>query len=234
MSWRLALITAALLALAACSGQQHHYDVDRNAYPVKGIDVSSHNGPVDFAAVSADTVDFVYIKATEGIDYSDPMFARNLEGAKAAGLKVGAYHFFRFGSPGHLQAYHFLNATRGRDLDLPLAIDVEDWHNDEDVPESEVRDQLRVMVDALASNGMRFIIYTNKDGYSRYINSHFPDAGLWICSLGATPPQAPWTIWQHSHQGTVDGVSTPVDINAFAGTRADFDRWLDIEGRMEN
>lgn len=226
MAWRLALISTALLALAACSGSQRHFDVDRSCFPVKGIDVSNHNGPVDFARACADSIDFVYIKATEGIEYSDAMFAHHFDGAKAAGLKVGAYHYFRFGSPGHLQAYHFLNAVRERDLDLPLAIDVEDWLNDEGVPESEVREQLRVMVDALASNGMRVIIYTNKDGYTRYIDSHFPDADLWLCSLSPTPPQAPWAIWQHSHQGTVDGASTPVDVNTFAGTRADFDSWL--------
>lgn len=234
MAWRLALITAALLALAGCSDSQRHFDVDRALYPVKGIDVSNHNGHIDFDRARADSVEFVYIKATEGIDYSDPMFAHHLEGAKAAGLKVGAYHYFRFGSPGHLQAYHFLNATRGSDLDLPLAIDVEDWLNDDDVPDTEVREQLRVMVDALASNGMRVVIYTNKGGYARYIDSHFPDADLWICSLSSTPPKAQWSIWQHSHQGTIDGVSTPVDINAFAGTRADFALWLDREVRMEN
>lgn len=226
MAWRKALIATALLALAACSGGQLHFDVDRAEFPVKGIDVSNHNGHVDFAQAKADSIEFVYIKATEGIDYTDPMYLRHYQAAKDAGLKVGAYHYFRFGSPGHLQAYHFLNSARQCDLDLPLAIDVEDWLNDEGIPDDEVREQLRVMVDALASYGMRVVIYTNKDGYARYIDRHFPDCDLWLCSLGSTPPPGNWSIWQHSHHGHVDGSSTPVDVNTFAGTRADFARWL--------
>lgn len=226
MKWRLALFMTVLLALAACSGGQRHYDVDRSEFPVKGIDISGHNGSVDFAKAKADSIDFVYIKATEGIDFCDVMFARNCKGAKAAGLKVGAYHFFRFGTPGHLQAYHFLSTVGQYDLDLPLAIDVEDWYNDEGVDDSEVREQLRVMVDALASNGMRVMIYTNKEGYGRFVDSFFPDVDLWICSLGAKPPTGDWAVWQHSHCGKVSGIETPVDVDAFCGSRADFDSWL--------
>lgn len=69
--------------------------IDRNIYPVMGVDISNHNGAIDFGRVSRDGISFVIIKASEGQQYRDPAFASYYREARRAGLKVGAYHFFR-------------------------------------------------------------------------------------------------------------------------------------------
>ncbi len=212
-----------IILLASC-GQPHNLEVDRSDYPVKGIDLSSHNGTIDFGKVVNDSVEFVYMKATEGTEFKDPMFDRYIRGASEQGLLVGAYHFFRFDSPGHLQAYNFLDVVHEYDLDLPLAIDVEEWTN-EDIPLNVVLDQLNSMISVLQSTGYPVIIYTNKQGFNKYIGSNFPDVPLWISDLAA-PPEQKWTFWQHSHMGKVNGISGWVDINTYNGNRTSLDYWL--------
>lgn len=213
-----------IVIFTSCTSKKH-YDVDRNTFPVKGIDVSAHNGVIDYHKAWADSITFVYIKATEGTDFCDVMFERNLKGASSAQLKVGAYHFFRFDSPGHLQAYNLLSAVKDFDLDLPLAIDVEEWTNDENIPTAEVVQQLQSMVSVLQAAGHKVIIYTNHNGYLRYISGFFPDIELWMSSLEGLP-RAEWTLWQHSHTGKVLGINGNVDIDTFNGDLVRFNNWL--------
>ena len=97
---------------------------DPERYEVRGIDVSAHNGEIDFPIVRDDGYEFVLIKATEGATFKDRRFISNLRRAREAGLKVGAYHFFRFDTPGYMQGLNFLNSVKARALDLPLVIDV--------------------------------------------------------------------------------------------------------------
>lgn len=226
--WRNIVVAAVAAAVCGCVRGALHTSVDRGEFPVKGIDVSSHNGNIDFEAAKADTVTFVLIKATEGTDFSDAMFDRNHQAASKAGLKVGAYHYFRFDSPGHLQAYHFLSAVEGKKLDMPLAVDVEEYGNAEGCDAGRVADELRAMADVMAACGRRVMVYTNKQGFERYVEPAFPDSlpWLWISSPSGRPARGGWTLWQHSHQGAVEGLRGPVDLNTYAGTDADFESWL--------
>lgn len=221
------IFALALSALWACSRGGLHTEVDRSVFPVKGIDVSAHNGIIDFAAARADTVQFVLIKATEGTDFSDAMFDRNHSAASKAGLKVGAYHFFRFDSPGHLQAYHFLSAVEGCWLDLPLAVDVEEYGNPEGYGPERVAEELRAMADVMEACGRRVMVYTNKQGLERYVQPAFPDSlpDIWLSSPSGRPAEEGWVLWQHSHQGAVAGLRGPVDLNTYAGSAADFERY---------
>jgi len=91
----------------------HSVAVDRFRYPVAGIDVSKHNGVIDFDAVAADDYQFVFIKASEGKTYKDEAFDRNYHSARNAGLKVGAYHFFRKNRTGQEQAANLLSVVAG-------------------------------------------------------------------------------------------------------------------------
>ena len=94
-------------------------------YEVRGIDVSSYQGDIDWPTIAKQGVDFAYVKATEGSSFTDERFEANLRGAREAGLLVGAYHFFSFESRGRSQAEHIV-ATVPADGDLlPVAIDVE-------------------------------------------------------------------------------------------------------------
>lgn len=184
-------------------------------YPVRGIDISAHNGAVDFEALKRQGVQFAYIKATEGTDFVDKRFVENAVGARDAGIPAGAYHFFRFDTDGELQAWNFIRAIKGRNFTLPPVIDLEEWGNDETIATSRVIAGLKAFMSVLRDEGYEPVIYTNKDGYNRFVKRHLREHPLWICSFSNPPLQASsqWHIWQFSHRGTLDGISGYVDLN---------------------
>lgn len=201
-------------------------DVSRSEFPVKGIDVSHHNGDIDFRRVAADSVEFVMIKATEGVNHIDSCMARNYDRATEAGLKVGFYHFFRFDRGGVKQGRHFLAATSGRAVDLPLVIDVEISGNP-DVDYYRVIGRLKDMIGYLRRHDRRVMIYCNSQTYDRYIRHNFNDTELWLASESTPKDKGDSReLWQHSHAGHVRGIPTPVDINTFNGNREQFAQWL--------
>lgn len=215
-----------ILALAGCgrSPQSRVYP-DPAKYPVRGIDISAHNGDVDFDKVAADNIDFVIIKATEGATFKDRMFVENYRRAVSAGLKVGAYHFFRFDTPGHMQGLNFVNSLQGRRFDLPVAIDIEEWANAIGQPTHLIMGRLLELIDYLEKHGYKVMLYTNKNGYRRFIRGNFPGYPVWICSLVDEPEDSTWTIWQATHSGRVSGVDHPVDVNAFRGNVTQWEQW---------
>jgi len=94
-------------------------------YDVIGVDVSHHQGQIDWRALAGDGIAFAYIKATEGGNFRDTNFASNWAGAAGAGLVRGAYHFFTPCRTGIDQARNFI-ATVPRDPSaLPPAVDAE-------------------------------------------------------------------------------------------------------------
>ena len=92
-----AIAIAALVVLFVKREHFFHTEPKFNLadYPVRGIDVSNHNGTIKWEQVAEDDYQFAYIKASEGKTHRDPAFARNVKSAQRAGLLVGAYHFFR-------------------------------------------------------------------------------------------------------------------------------------------
>ena len=207
--------------------REAHIEVSRDLYPVKGIDISSHNGSIDFAKVVSDTVDFVYIKASEGENFRDSLFYRNYTGACRNGLAVGAYHFFRFDREGWRQGHNFLATVRNLRLDLPLAIDVEEWGNASSFDTDDVVRQLHDMIDYLNEYGKKVIIYTNRDGYNRFIRFRFDGIPVWISSFSPRPLDAEWKLWQHSHKGKIKGIDGDTDIDTYNGDRQSWKEWLE-------
>lgn len=72
---------------------ERHVELDRSHYPIKGLDLSAHNGTPDFDSIAAAGIDFVYLKASEGESFRDTGFLRNYSQARKNGIAVGAYHF---------------------------------------------------------------------------------------------------------------------------------------------
>ena len=201
--------------------------VDDDKYPVRGIDVSRHNGNIDFKKVADSGIEFVFVKASEGVNHRDTLFTRNIESARREGLKVGAYHFFRFDADGVEQAINFLKAVGHRRLDIGLVIDVEKTGNPKGVSEEEVKKKLTSMVEYMNLLGYRVMVYTNHEGYYDYISDTLPGIPLWICRFQENPINAEWTFWQYNHHGKVDGIAGDVDLNAFCGSREDWSRYLE-------
>lgn len=201
--------------------------VDPERYPVRGIDISAHNGNVDMERVAADGYEFVFIKATEGVNFKDRNFRVNYDKAEKAGLKTGIYHFFRFDRDGVEQALNLLKAVGKRRPDLGIVIDVEKAGNPDSIPKEKIQSRLTHMVEYLNLLGHRVMFYSNRDGYYEYLADAFPGAPLWICGFSENPIHAEWSFWQFNHRGEVDGIEGDVDLNAFCGSREEWQNFLE-------
>jgi len=236
IKWLLIAAAVAFVGVMGWYGWQRYYNyrhgggvtVDRKRFPIAGIDVSSHNGKIDFDKVKDDNYQFVFIKATEGETYRDKTFDRNWRDAHKAGLAVGAYHYFRKNRDGVKQAQNLLDAVRGKSLDLPLVIDIEDDGKDAHVDHATAMQRAKDMVRQLKQNGYHVMIYTNGNGYRQYYKGNF-DVDLWLCSF-----KRPGSVFlydfnfqQFSHMGSVDGVDGAVDLNVFVGDKQAWQRYLD-------
>ena len=120
----LAVFLGAALTLHR-SGALQLNRLDTSEYPVRGIDVSHHQGSIDWEAVARSGVAFAYIKATEGRDFIDQKFQEKWTGCAAAGVARGAYHFFAFCSSGDAQAQNFLAVIPPTPDALPPVADIE-------------------------------------------------------------------------------------------------------------
>ena len=221
-AWKRAAAAVALLAAAACDGLPTGPSPE--AGRLAGIDVSHWQGTVDWDRVAGGGVAFVFIKATEGGDYTDPRFAENWAGAARAGIARGAYHFYRPQTEAAAQAQHFLRTVQLRAGDLPPVLDVEvtDGRSAEAIS-AGVRTWLETVERA---TGRRPIVYTRASFWTAQMGGGFGAYPLWVAHYGAAQPGIPagwsgWTFWQHSDAGRVVGISGGVDLNWFNGSRGD-------------
>lgn len=204
-------------------------------YPVHGIDVSKWQGPIDWHRVRASGVSFAFIKATEGGDHLDERFAENWEGARRAGVPRGAYHFYYFCRPAHEQARWFLAHVPRERGAMPPVLDVEWNHLSRTCrhrpPAHEVRDEMRVWKEIVGAHyGRRPVIYTTVDFYRDNELWRVSGYEFWLRSVAGHPmhvyPDQPWTFWQYTGTGVVEGIRGNTDINVFRGSRGQWGQWL--------
>ncbi|MGG3626589.1 GH25 family lysozyme [Bacillus gobiensis] len=179
----------------------------------KGIDVSHWQGNIDWRKVAADGVKFAFLKATESTNYIDDTFYKNADGARAAGIKVGAYHFARIGSKEEAiaEAKHFLNAVKKTKLSYPLVLDLE--VNQKKVSKEALTDAAVVFLEALENAGYFAMLYTGKS----FLESALEESKLksylkWIARYNHELGRAA-DIWQYSSEGKVNGIRGNVDMN---------------------
>ncbi len=188
-----------------------------------GIDVSHHQGEIDWSKVKNDSIDFVFIKATEGKDFLDTSYATNYREAKKSGLLVGSYHFFSTLSPGKNQALYFLEKMQIDKGDIIPVLDIEiKPKHDKKTLILEVNDFISVIEDSL---GVTPIIYSNQNFFNKYL-ANFQDDLLWIARYNQKDPQlsgsAEWHFWQYGQRGKVSGINAFVDLNVFCCSKDDF------------
>ena len=184
-----------------------------------GIDVSHHQGVIDWAAVKKSKPDlaFVYVKCSEGSTYVDPQFMRNAAGAHAQGYRVGAYHFFRMTSGAQDQFRHFKAQMDKVPLDLIPMVDVE---RDDKKPRKDLQDSLRILLNLLEeAYGVKPMIYGTNRSYNTYCAPEFNSYPLYIGRYGLNKPvvkgPSHYTIWQYSEDGQIKGIPKPVDLCRF-------------------
>lgn len=194
------------------------FSPDRDRFPVRGIDVSHHQGKIDWQRVAADDVAFAVIKATEGGDHVDDAFATNLSEARAAGLAVGAYHFFTFCRPGADQAKNFISVVPRDQPLLPPVVDIEFGGN---CPQRPSPEQLQAELSAFlgpveAAFGKTAIVYVTDDAAEAYAGQ-IAGRPHWRRSLALRPSHDNWIYWQYHNKGRVDGIEGDVDLNVLQG-----------------
>lgn len=193
--------------------------------PVLGVDLSHHQGTVDWPRVAGAGMAFAYLKATEGSTYTDPTFATNADGAARAGLRVGGYHYFNLCAPGAPQGEHFAAVLddvlagvppRRR---MPPALDLEILGScDTPPPRDELLREVRAFLAAVEpAAGQRVVVYAFPEFERTYRFAGEIDRRQWVRRLGDRPPAREWWLWQKSQSATVDGVTGPVDLNQLSG-----------------
>lgn len=205
-------------------------------YPVHGVDVSRYQGNVDWRAAKAAGITFAYIKATEGGDLADPMFHTYRIGATAAGVRQGAYHFYFFCRSPQEQAAWFIRNVPRDPRALPPVLDMEWNHQSKSCKRKpsgpEVRAEATVFLDILERHyGRRPLVYTTPDFYWDTQLGQLPRTQFWLRSVAAHPseryPGEGWSFWQYTGTGIVPGFARPVDVNAFAGSHAQWEKWIE-------
>nr|WP_236650430.1 lysozyme [Kutzneria albida] len=194
-----------------------------------GMDVSSHQGNVDWPKASRDGAKFVYIKATEGVTYTNPNFTQQYNGSYDVGMIRGAYHFaLPDVSDGRTQANYFIDHGGGWSKDgrtLPPALDLEYNPYGDTCYKKSPADMVawtRAFSDRVRERTGRLpTIYTSTSWWSKCTgnNGGFGANPLWIPRYGPEVGTLPngWarqTIWQFADKGTLPG-----DQNRYAGNQ---------------
>lgn len=224
-----ALVFAALVparAIPPSGGRQY-----------RGIDISEFQGEIDFEEVRRSGIEAVYIRVGAG-EYTDEYFAENYEQAKAAGLKIGFYHYVtaRSVDEGRRQARFFASLAAGRELDMRLAMDFEYFGS---LSVSQINAISEAYLDELTALTKReAVIYSDlsnaRNIFSRALAEKYP---LWAAQYGADEPSAngkwrEWVGFQYTDEGRVGGIYGNVDRNIFTEGIFLSDSWR-IDGEKQ-
>lgn len=192
-----------------------------------GVDVSNHQGVIDWAALKKQGIDFAYLRiglrgyGEVGTLYPDRSFDSYYEGARAAGIDVGAYFFSQATTVREAadEALYALRLLRGRTLDLPLYYDWEPVLQEDsrtlDNSQLQLTAQARAFCGILRRAGYDAGVYMNRQqGYYRYSLPCLTDCKLWIADPGGYPDfYYRFDVWQYAHEARLDGMNEIVDLN---------------------
>ncbi|HYG49889.1 MAG TPA: GH25 family lysozyme [Flavobacteriales bacterium] len=180
------------------------YDKQNNM-AVQGIDISHHQGTIDWNELKKEKLAFIFMKATESTAFTDPAFKKNLVEAKATGHAVGAYHFFNFCKTGSEQALHFIATVPKGETILPI-LDLEfDADYECHKTENEVAREVNAFIEKIKANyGRTPVLYMPVAFYKRYAIGNFKNCELWIRSTEdkpSLPDNRKWHFWQYADKG---------------------------------
>lgn len=186
---------------------------------MKGIDVSSNqhpgNRPIDWEEVYEAGYSFVLVKATQGVTYQNPWLERDLEDAFAAGLFIGAYHFWEPGEDPEVQAKSFVGSLMGRKLDMGTWLDWEPAV----VPAYTLSAALATFMAEVRGARPGIGMYCDLAWRDELKTANALPDRLWLAAWGDEVP-AGAIIWQDATARDVPGVPAPVDTDVLLRTRS--------------
>jgi GH25 family lysozyme M1 (1,4-beta-N-acetylmuramidase) len=202
----------------------------------RGVDVASHQhpggAPIDWHAAAAWGVDFAYIKATEGDSYVNPYFVEDWQGAGAAGLLRGAYHFARPRLPlwtatYDAQAFLLTTGPFTGVNDLPPVLDLETSGG---LGRADLVAWVEAWMAEITRQTGRWPMLYSAPWFLDDVVGGTPelsDHPMWTAEyndLGHPERVATgwssWTIWQFTDAAQIPGIPAPVDLNASCDLRA--------------
>jgi GH25 family lysozyme M1 (1,4-beta-N-acetylmuramidase)/uncharacterized protein YjdB len=189
-----------------------------------GIDVSKWNGSIDWNAVKNSGVSYVIIRcgyrgSSTGVLVEDPKFKSNIKGAKAAGLKVGAYFFSQAVNEVEAveEASMAVSLCSGYGLNYPIFLDVEGSGGRGDAISRDTRTAVcKAFCATVQNSGFSAGIYANKTWFSEKINTaSLTGYKIWLAQYASSPTYTAtrYDMWQYSSTGKVSGISGKVDMN---------------------
>lgn len=188
----------------------------------KVIDVSKHNGNINWRAVKESGIVSTIIRCGFGDDITsqdDPMWIQNVNGAKEAGLKIGAYLYSYADSTAHAQseAEHAIRLLHGISLDLPIFYDMEDETTTGKCSSTLLGDMAEIFCRALQDAGYQVGIYANKNWFTNKLTDpRFSQWDKWVAQYYTECTYEGEKVgWQYTSTGSANGVQGNVDISEF-------------------
>ena len=178
----------------------------------KGIDVSRFQDSINWKRVAKNTsIEFVYVKASEGASISDPMYKYNIKKAKDAGLLVGSYHVYSSRTTAYQQFANFKKTVGKNKQDLVPVLDIEASHCHK-LNMQRVDKLLELMEKEYGSKPM---IYTSEKLYYTHFNiKKYKKYHYFIANYKRQPSMA-YTLWQYTQRGKLKGIAGFVDFSKF-------------------
>lgn len=179
----------------------------------KVIDVSYHNGTIDWEKVKADGVEGAILRCGYGMDIAsqdDKQFKRNADECTRLGIPFGVYLYSYADSieKAKSEAQHALRLVSGYNLLYPIYYDLE-----ESGTESGAVERARVFCEAIESARYWAGIYCNKHWWDNYLNALGDQYTKWIARYNSTLGMSGVDMWQYTSDGSVSGISGRVDMN---------------------
>ncbi|MBS5133532.1 MAG: Ig-like domain-containing protein [Lachnospiraceae bacterium] len=192
---------------------------------VMGIDISKHNGTVDWNAVKNAGVEFVILRcgyrgSASGVLVEDEKFRTNIKGATAAGLKVGIYFFSQ--AVNEMEAVEEASLTlsliKGHKISYPVYIDVEAANGRADgLSAAERTKVVKAFCETVRDSGYTAGVYSNKNWFAEKMDTGaFGNYRIWLAQYTESPTYTGrYEMWQYSSRGTIPGIKGDVDLNIF-------------------
>lgn len=185
----------------------------------KGIDVSQHNGVIDWKKVQNAGVEFAILRAGYGVydpNQIDKCFERNYSECKRLGIPVGAYHYSYAKNPegAKKELEFFLEIIKGKTFEYPMCFDIED-RSIENLPRDILTDNVITFCKGLEAKGYYSAVYCSTNWiYNILDRSRLKDIDLWLADWREKPDKSiKKGMWQHSRDGKVDGIKGDVDLD---------------------